>query len=184
MTTLASRTVRAVALAATVLSVPLSARSRSASDEATQLRPMDRRVAQLVHKGRARSRTIALLMADVERTDVVVYIRATPRRPGDLAGSTGFMGVGADGRRWLMVTLYGDTGWTTLEDAEDRQLITLGHELRHVLEVAAEPGITSPEAFAAFYRAIGHEWKPAHVDTADARHAGLRVAAELATSPE
>ena len=78
-----------------------------------------------------------------------------------------------------MVTLYGDTGWTRLEDAEDRQLITLGHELRHVLEVAAAGHITSADAFVSFYRDIGDEWRPSHVDTDDARAAGVQVAREL-----
>ena len=184
MTTLASRTARTLALVATVLSSPLFDRPAHASDEFNQVRPVDIRVAQLIQRGLMRSRTIRVLSDEVTRTDVVVYVRATPRSPKDLTGSTGFMGRGADGRRWLMVTLYGDSGWTKLEDAEDRQLITLGHELRHVLEVAREPGITSDEAFAAYFRAIGHEWKPAHVDTRDALAAGHQVAAELGASPE
>ena len=110
-------------------------------------------------------------------------MRSTPRSPDDLAGSLGFMGIGADGRRWLMITLYGDQGWTTLEDAEDRQLITLGHELRHALEVADDPSVTSLEAFALFYRTIGEEWRKDRVDTEDARLAGRQVAHELSAGP-
>ena len=112
-----------------------------------------------------------------------MYVRSTPRRPWDLAGSIGFMGVGADGRRWLMVTLYGDEGWTTLEDAEDRQLITLGHELRHVLEVAADPASRPPRRSPPSTGAIGDEWQKDRVDTHDARMAGRQVAQELASVP-
>ena len=113
------------------------------------------------------------LLDQLARKDVTVYVRSTPRSPDDLAGSMGFMGIGADGRRWLMITLdLGDQGWTTLEDAEDCQLITLGHELRHALEVQTHPAITSLEAFALFYRTIGEEWKKDRVDTDDARLAG------------
>ncbi|WP_157898802.1 hypothetical protein [Luteitalea pratensis] len=184
MTTLASRAARMSVLVATVLSLPQSARPVLASDALAQVRPMDRRVEALIARGVMRSRTIGKLLDELSRTDVVVYVRSTPRRPGDLAGSMGFMGIGADGRRWLMVTLYGDEGWTTLEDAEDRQLITLGHELRHVLEVAADPGITTATAFAAFYRAIGDEWQKDRVDTQDARIAGRQVAQELSSGPQ
>ena len=144
MTTFASRAARIVVLVATALSSPQFASPVLASDELEQVRPMGRRVEALVTKGVMRSRTMRCWSSELSRTDVVVYVRSTPRRPSDLAGSIGFMGVGADGRRWLMVTLYGDEGWTTLEDAEDRQLITLGHELRHVLEVAADPRASRP----------------------------------------
>jgi hypothetical protein len=137
------------------------------------------RVAQLIQRGMMRSPTIRVLSDALTRTDVVVYVRATRRNPKDLTGSTGFMGRGADGRRWLMVTLYGDSGWTTLEDAEDRQLITLGHELRHVLEVAAADHVTSADEFVSFYRGVGDEWRPSHVDTDAARAAGDQVAREL-----
>ena len=113
----------------------------------------------------------------------MVYVRAMPSQPTDLAGSTSFMGQGTDGRRWLMITLYGDRGWTTLEDAEDRQLITLGHELRHVLEVAHNPHITTVATFVAFYRENGDEWMADRVDTDDARAAGSMVARELSYSP-
>lgn len=184
MTTLASRTVRAVALVATVLLTPHFARPAIASGAFGQVRPVDRRVANLIRKGLFRSRTISLLIEELSRTNVVVYVRTTPRQPDDLAGSTGFIGQGADGRRWLMVTLYGDTGWTTLEDAEDRQLITLGHELRHVLEVAGDARITTVDAFVAFYREVGDEWMENRVDTEDARAAGARVARELSYSPD
>ena len=184
MTTFASRAARIVVLVATALSCPQFAPPVLASDELEQVRPMGRRVEALVTKGVMRSRTIALLLSELSRTDVVVYVRSTHRRPSDLAGSIGFMGVGADGRRWLMVTLYGDEGWTTLEDAEERQLITLGHELRHALEVAADARIATAEAFVAFYRTIGHEWAKDRVDTHDARLAGRQVAQELGSSPE
>ena len=150
MTTSLSRAARMVVLAATALSSLQFARPVIASDALAQVRPMDRRVAALIAKGVdavANHRETCWTNSPARMS--MVYVRSTPRAPADLAGSMGFMGIGADGRRWLMVTLYGDQGWTTLEDAEDRQLITLGHELRHVLEVAAEPGITTATAFVA-----------------------------------
>jgi hypothetical protein len=183
MTTWPSRAARIAVLVATALSSPQFAPSVLASDGFGQARPVDRRVANLMRNGVARSRTIAGLLDQLARKDVTVYVRSTPRSPDDLAGSMGFMGIGADGRRWLMITLYGDRGWTTLESAEDRQLITLGHELRHALEVADDSAVTSPEAFALFYRAIGEEWKKDRVDTADARLAGRQVAQELSAGP-
>ena len=183
MTTLASRAARVVVLAATALSSPQFALSVLASDGFGQTRPVDRRVANLMRNGVVRSRTIGRLLDQLARKDVTVYVRSTPRSPEDLAGSLAFMGKGADGRRWLMITLYGDRGWTTLEDAEDRQLITLGHELRHALEVADDPTVTSLEAFALFYRTIGEEWRKDRVDTEDARLAGRQVAHELSAGP-
>lgn len=157
----------------------LATRPLLAADDVRQVRPETRRVARLMDNGVRRSPTIARLLHDVSASDVIVYVRSSHNAPADLAGSTGFMGRGADGRRWLMVTLYGDTAGSTLEEAEDRQLITLGHELRHVLEVAAARHVTSADAFVAFYRDIGDEWRPAHVDTGAARAAGFQVAREL-----
>jgi hypothetical protein len=183
MTTYTTRAVCHLALAATVLLAPLAARPSLASDAFRQVRPVDARVAHLLRKGLRRSRTIGLLLDELARTNVVVYIRTTTRQPDDLAGSTAFIGSGSDGRRWLMVTLYGDAGWTTLEGAEDRQLITLGHELRHVLEVAKDPRITTVDAFFDFYRENGDLWQEARVDTHEARAAGSRVARELSYSP-
>jgi hypothetical protein len=178
MTTYALHAATAAVLATVLAALPLD-RSVMAADGFEQVRPVTSRVANLIHKGIRRSPTIAKLVQDVSGSDVVVYVRSSRREPADLSGSTGFLGRGADGRRWLMVTLYGDTGWTTLEQAEDRQLITLGHELRHVLEVAAAEYVTSPDDFVSFYRDIGDEWRPAHVDTDDARAAGAQVAREL-----
>jgi hypothetical protein len=164
---------------ATVLATLHLDRPVLASDELAQVRPVTRRVAELLHNGTQRSPTIARLLQDVADADVVVYVRSSHKEPVDLAGSTGFLGRGADGRRWLMVTLYGDAGWTTLERAEDRQLITLGHELRHVLEVASADHIATVDDFVSFYRNIGDQWRPAHVDTDEAKAAGHQVAREL-----
>jgi hypothetical protein len=179
MTNHALRTRAALAVVATVLATLHVDRPAYASDEFAQVRPMTRRVAHLIHKGTRRSPTIARLLQDVAGSDVVVYVRSSRKEPVDLAGSTGFLGRGADGRRWLMVTLYGDAGGTTLEQAEDRQLITLGHELRHVLEVATADQIATVDDFVAHYRRIGDEWRPSHVDTDEARAAGRQVAREL-----
>lgn len=179
MTTCVPRTPPILALAVTLVAAVLPAGPVLAADEFAQVRPASRRVAHLIYKGVRRSPTIAKLLQDVAATDVVVYVRSSEREPADLAGSTGFMGRGADGRRWLMVTLYGDAGWTSLEAAEDRQLITLGHELRHVLEVAAADHVTSADEFVSFYRDIGDQWRPNHVDTEDAKAAGIQVAREL-----
>lgn len=179
MTTRAVRVHAVLAAVATIAATLLADRAVFASDEFAQVRPVSKRVANLIQNGIRRSPTIARFMQVVAASDVVVYVRSSGKAPADLAGATGFMGRGADGRRWLMVTLYGDAGWTTLEDAEDRQLITLGHELRHVLEVAAADHVTSADEFASFYRDIGDEWRPSHVDTDDARAAGDQVAREL-----
>lgn len=178
MTTRAPR-IRAVLAVATTLAALLAASPSLAEERAGQVRPVTRRVADLIDRGVRRSPTIARLMDTVAASDVIVYVRTSARQPADLAGSTGFMGRGADGRRWLMITLYGDTGWTTLEQAESRQLITLGHELRHVLEVAQTEEIATVDDFVKFYRAAGDEWRPDHVDTEDARAAGQQVAREL-----
>ena len=180
MTTCVRRAHAALAAVATALATLLADRPAFASDEFTQVRPVTKRIANLIHNGVRRSPTIARFMQVVASSDIVVYVRSSQKAPDDLTGATGFMGRGADGRRWLMVTLYGETGWTTLEEAEDRQLITLGHELRHVLEVAEANHVTSADAFVSFYRGIGDEWRPSHVDTDNARAAGAQVARELA----
>lgn len=144
-----------------------------------QVRPVDSRVAHLVRRGAFRSRIIAGLLDRIRRSDVIVYVRARADAPRQLAGCTQFMGRSADGRRWLMVTLFADAGWTRLEDAETRHLVTLGHELHHVLEIVEHPEIVDQASFAAFYTAHGHVWAQRHVETQAARRGGSRVANEL-----
>ena len=151
----------------------------STRDAQGQVRPADRRVAALVQRGAFRSRIIDGLLARIARSDVIVYIRSHGRSPAQLAGGTQFMGRSPDGRRWLMVTIYDDEGWTRLEDAETQHLVTLGHELHHVLEVIEHPEIVDRASFEAFYLTNGDVWADKRVETAAARVGGSRVANEL-----
>jgi hypothetical protein len=140
-----------------------------------RLRPLDAEMRGLVRLGFELSPTLRALAEQVERGDVVVYLRAG-RLPQRMDGQLTFLSAAAD-LRYVIVEIAWDR-------AEVRRLSTLGHELQHVLEIAGRPDIVDADSMARAYAHFGVErerqrtgWQA--FDTDAAMNAGLRVWKEL-----
>jgi hypothetical protein len=111
-----------------------------------RIRPLDSRASRLLEDGRRRSPTLAALVRDLERRDVVVYVAVSP-------------GVASRGSLCFVMRSAPLTYVLARIDAQldgDRAIAALGHELWHGWEVAgATPPVSSGADLAALYRRIG-----------------------------
>ena len=138
-----------------------------------RVRSTDKRVSQLLKIGMQRSPTFAQMVQSLNRTDVIVYIERTNDLPRTLAGRLLLL-PRTGPYRYLRVQVRGDL--------PTRELVALiGHELRHALEIADEPGVRDESTMLTFYKKIGHPTTGAlHTyDTDAAQLAGQRVRVEL-----
>lgn len=119
-----------------------------------------------------RSATVAALLAEIETSDVVVVIefrRLTKRVNGLVQVAAATPSV-----RYLRLSL-------NVPNTQDVLTALLGHELRHVVEIAGMPDVRDDASLAAAYRRIGSaargDW---FFETEAALAAGRAVARELA----
>jgi len=162
----------------TIVPAPLTGAPRSLSAEALlraehrQIRGMDRRVDALVAEGIRRSATFSRLVSDLHETDVIVYVESTFNLPATQAGRL-LLQAATGARRYLRVQVR-----ATLQ--KDQVLAVLAHELRHALEVAADPSVIDEQALVALYTRIGHvSAETKGYDTQAAKDAGEQVREEL-----
>ena len=130
---------------------------------------------RLIADAADQSVTFRSLVNAIDRSDVIVYVRARLFPTETLEGRIGLLS--APGRtRFLVVEL-------ACPRLQHAHMATLAHELQHAVEIAAAPWVTGTEALATYYRQIGTEWsgdsQGATFETAAARLVGQRVLAEL-----
>jgi hypothetical protein len=121
----------------------------------------------------ARSSTIRALVARIEQSDLIVYVRCASFRNAALAGRLVFLTAVAR-TRLLMIEIKSPEQWHT-------QVATVAHELQHAVEIADAPSVRSQAALALHYRQTGITvaTNPFVFDTEAARQTGLRVQREL-----
>lgn len=162
-----------IAVSVVLLASPLFAQAPSASPP--HIRPESREMRALIDEAARRSPVVRDLIDRIDRSDVTVYIRTRKFAGGDLDGRVGILS--ATGRhRYLIVELA--CGRIDLV-----QMITLGHELHHVVEIAGEPSIVDGRSLAAHYERVGVRVSGSTgnkaFETASAREAGAKVRREL-----
>ena len=140
-----------------------------------RLRGSDRHVRSLVDDGVARSPFFRALVDQLERSDVVVYVRCG-RLPSRLDGQLTFVSA-AGGLRYVLVQIAWDR-------PAQRKIAILGHELQHALEIAALPAIVDQPSMVREYARIGFEREKGielvtRFDTTAAIEAGERVWKEM-----
>ena len=125
-------------------------------------------VRDLIRITAAQSPTVRALIDRLDRSDVIVYVRAL-----------------LDGRIGLL-SASGAARYLVIEIACPRsalvQSVTLAHELHHALEIASAPGVVDAATLARYYAAIGtRDGAPGRLtfETAGARAVGERVRREL-----
>jgi hypothetical protein len=113
-----------------------------------RLRPLSDVARELVSEAARRSPTVAEMLDEIERLDPIVYVelRLDPTAP---RGATSLLGRG-EGSRFILVVIS-----AALDPRQRLELV--GHELRHVLEIARDPGARDPEGVRRLYKAIGWE---------------------------
>jgi hypothetical protein len=141
--------------------------------EAARVRSSSPRVAAVIRGATERSVTFRQLVADVERSDGIVYVEPGYCRHGV--------------RSCLSLSVVCLTGFRLLRILVDPRasgldlMETSGHELRHVMEVLANPPLTTTQAIYLFYERIAPTVRDAF-ETDVAIHAGLAVRDEISRS--
>ena len=121
------------------------------------VRSSEETVRRFLVEGCRGSATFRGLLADLETSDLVVYVRTAPSQAGEPAGRVAFIAATA-ARRYVLVTLNSRLPGPTL-------IGLLGHELQHAVEIAGAAEVVNDSVMARLYERIG---------TAGARREGKR----------
>jgi hypothetical protein len=144
---------------------------------APHIRAEDERLAGLLDYGKPRSALFQALVARLESSDVVVYLRCDRQLRSELSGQLTYVGT-SGGLRYVLVRVrhIGD---------RLRQIALIGHELRHAVEVADAPEIVDRQSLQAAYARIGYVNRFVSVgdimafESDQAVQAGTRILREL-----
>jgi hypothetical protein len=145
--------------------------SRREEPAVTRVRADDPVSAELLREGLRRSSTIRDLVAGIEATDLLVVLAKWHERAP--RGQMQVTSAGTGGRVAIVrVSLF---------LTQDERIAGLGHELQHVQEIAAAPGVTNGEAVARLFERIGHRtsWSEMRYETAAALAIEHRVREEI-----
>jgi hypothetical protein len=113
------------------------------------VRALDPLLAEVLAVGVHRSPTLGFLLAALERTDVIVHIVSATSMP--LSTPARLMLV-PDARTYRFLRME-----VRAEGTDDDLVATLGHELRHALEIAEAPEVRDARSLMNLYRRIGHQ---------------------------
>ncbi len=111
-----------------------------------RVRASDRLAAELLQQAAAASPTVAGLIAQLDQSDLIVNVVTGPLSES-INGHTR-IAAATPSVRYLRVTLR-------IPGATPRLIATLGHELRHAVEIAAMPDVRNEASLAAAYRKVG-----------------------------
>ncbi|MBW8861943.1 MAG: hypothetical protein JF601_06165 [Acidobacteria bacterium] len=116
----------------------------------------------------------------LEASDLVVYVRLRQFTRSDLNGQVALLSSMPAGQRYLVIEL-------ACGRSDVLTIATLGHELFHALEIAAEPSIVDARSLAAFYTTAGEKTGDRlgqlTFETRGAEAAGVQVRRELFGAP-
>ena len=139
------------------------------------VRPESADLRRLIADAADQSVTFRSLLNTIDRSDVIVYVRARLFPTETLEGRIGLLSAPGQ-TRFLVIEL-------ACPRLRHAHMATLAHELQHAIEIAAVPWVTSAPTLATYYRQIGTpmnaDSQSATFETAAARLIGQRVLAEL-----
>ena len=136
------------------------------------VRTTNENVQRLLERGVSKSPTFAALLARLNASDVIVYIEQTLDMPKTLDGRLLLMPL-ANHQRYLRIQI-------NRNGSQNELVATIGHELRHAIEVAEATEVRDETALELLYRRIGIGSSGEHTyDTEAARTTGRRVRKEL-----
>lgn len=162
-----------------VAAVALALQSAAIARTGPHLRP-EIALRPLVEQAAQRSPSIRELIDRVEASDVLVYVRLRQFTRSDLNGRVALLSSMPAGQRFLVVEL-------ACGRSDVATMAALGHELFHVLEIAAQPSIVDARSLSAFYTTAGEKTGDLHgqvtFETRGAEAAGVQVRRELLGAP-
>ncbi len=139
----------------------------------TRARPLSENAAGLLAEAKERSSIIGSLLDELEQTDVIVYL-ADLAPPAINAPLSHMVYLTNDpSSRYVLVRI---DHWR-VSPAE--RIALLGHELQHVLEVAAAPEVRDGLGLKKLYKRIGWESQKDRFESEAAKAVGNRVRSEL-----
>jgi len=141
--------------------------------DAARVRSSNPYLAAIIREATARSATFRQLVTDIERSDGIVYVEPGECRHG-VRSCLSLSVTSAAGFRLLRVLVNPRASAWEL-------MATIGHELRHVMEVLANPALTTTQAVYLFYERIAPTVRAAF-ETDAAIRAGFAVGAEVSRS--
>jgi len=158
--------------AAVALTMAASADARGTAATDPHLRPAEPAAATLVAAALEQSATIRDLAAQLAGTDVVAYVRTSPRRDGERDASIHLVGRSRH-QRFLVIRID-----EALPRA--RQIALIGHELQHALDVAPTSWVTDHLRMQQYLELTGmRSLAEKGFETLSAMQAERRVAKEL-----
>jgi hypothetical protein len=141
----------------------------------SRIRCLDREARQIVERAVVSSPTVARMVAELEKSDLIVGIQLCPLSR-TLLGEARIVMATPD-VRYIRIRIKSP-------NASDTLIAVLGHELQHAVELAAARDVRSAEAQADLYRRIGYErHSGGYFETQAALDAGRAVAAEIGHAP-
>jgi hypothetical protein len=111
------------------------------------VRTQDSRIRAAIADGVEHSPLFRDLVAQLDASDVIVYVQADRAMPQRLQGRLVLLSA-AGGRRYVLVRIA--CFLTSMQ-----QISILGHELRHAVEIANAESVVDEASLAAEYRRIG-----------------------------
>ena len=152
--------------------------SAHSAQDGSHVRTTDAQLHTAIAEGVARSALFRALVARIDASDVIVYLKRQCSMPEWLYGNLTFM-TAAGGRRFVNVRIS-----CALTGSE--QVPVLGHELQHAVEVADAPSVVDETTLAAEYKRIGFRTHSGKLtfDSRAAIEAGRRIRVELDRTAE
>jgi hypothetical protein len=170
--TLATRWwLRGLVFAAVIVGCPVAAQDRAVPAASARVRAVDKKAADLLRAGKARSETFRLLTETIERSDLIVYVET---RRQTLRGQLQFASASAAGR-YLRVSI-------SAFGLEDDILPWLAHELWHAVELAGAPEVRDRASLRQFYERVGGGFRAGgtvELETIQAQQTQDKVLGEL-----
>jgi hypothetical protein len=114
---------------------------------APHVRPQTPELRAMLEDLTSQSPTAQRLVERLEESDVVVYVRLRWIMTGTINGHIGLLATGGP-TRFLIIEL-------ACQRTRFQQMVTLGHELRHAVEIAEAPSVIDTDSLSALYRRIG-----------------------------
>jgi hypothetical protein len=151
--------------------------AQAQADSFQRVRTDSRYLRLVIASGIERSPTFRRIVDRIERSDVIVEVQCGHFVRSQRAGQTVFLSA-QPGVRYVVVEI---ACWAS----SGPSLYIIGHELRHVLEIAEAPAVVDSATLAQLYRSIGYPTSGPTLElygafeTADAIAAGERVRHEL-----
>ena len=142
----------------------------AADRETAKVRCLDRESLQLLETVRSHSPTARKLLDRLESSDLITYIRVAPSFDR-LRATTRIIGHSGQ-NRFVLVSITSMT-------AQVDQVLLLGHELRHAVELADAPWVRGDDGMIEMYERIGWRDSPRAFETAAAVDAGRAVREEV-----